>query len=127
MGRKIKVRFNLGKGINYMKWKITYPDNKVEYYNPSDVQLVMTGCVFKNQKKTAQKIFDGGHKVVCAWILCDDIKILIYDEFKNTSERTSYNPRVQPNWLCKGLIMDDKTVEKLHTIDRGIYLTDAGN
>ena len=65
MSKSIKVRFNLGRGKNFMKWKVTYPD-RVEYHNPNDVQLVMTDCVFKNHKGVAQKIFNDGEKVVCA-------------------------------------------------------------
>ena len=110
-----------------MKWKITYPDNKVVYYSPEDVQLVMDNCIFKNQKKTAQKIFDGGDKVVCAWVLCDNIEILTNPIYGDVSTQVKYNPRVQPNWLCDGVIMDNTNVGRLYTINRGIYLNDAGN
>ena len=98
MSKSVKVRFNLGRGKNFMKWKVTYPD-RVEYYSPNDVQLVMTDCVFKNYKKVAKKIFDGGEKVVCAWILCKNIEVYSGKWFKDESMRVRYNPRVQPNWL----------------------------
>ena len=56
MSTKIKVRFNLGRGKNYMKWKVQYPSGNVEYFNPSDVQLILKNCQLKNNRKTAEKI-----------------------------------------------------------------------
>ena len=123
--KSIKVRFNLGRGKNYMKWKVQYPDGNVVYVSPTENQLVMTDCVFKNHKSTAQKIFDGGEKVVCAWILCKDIKILLGQVFKDESRRVRYNPRVQPNWLFDGQIMDNDGMPRLHTIDYGVYITEG--
>ena len=122
MSKSIKVRFNLGRGKNFMKWKVTYPD-RVEYHNPNDVQLVMTDCVFKNHKGVAQKIFNGGEKVVCAWVLCKDIVIRSTDFIKDESRRVRYNPRVQLNWLFDGHIMDNDGVPQLHTIDYGVYIS----
>ena len=66
--KSFKVRFNLGRGKNFMKWKVQYPDGKIEYHLPSEVQLLMHECILKNQKKTAQKIFDGdivAYRVAC--------------------------------------------------------------
>ena len=74
--KRIKVRFNLGRGKNYMKWKIQYPNGNILYYNPSEVQFVMTNCQLRNYKKVAEKIFNGGNKVVCAWVLCEEINII---------------------------------------------------
>ena len=28
---RIKVRFNLGRGANFMKWKVQYPNGEVQY------------------------------------------------------------------------------------------------
>lgn len=120
---RIKVRFNLGKGVNYMKWKIQYPNGNVEYHRPADVQLVMKNCQLRNHKKTAQKIFDGANKTVCAWVLCEEIEI----RFKNFAkwdlicERIKYNPRVQPNWLLNDVIVDNQSVEVIGSIDYGLY------
>jgi len=61
--KSIKIRFNLGRGKNFMKWKIQYPNGEIEYHNPTDVQLLMHDCTLKNRKKTAQKIFDGAKKL----------------------------------------------------------------
>jgi hypothetical protein len=122
--KSFKVRFNLGRGKNFMKWKVQYPDGIVEYHSPTDVQLVMHLCHLKNQKKTAQKIFDGGEKVVCAWVLCKELTIAWSSNFVQadiTGERVSYNPRVTPHWMLNGVNADGMSVDKLVTVDYGIY------
>jgi hypothetical protein len=121
--KSIKVRFNLGRGKNFMKWKVQYPDGKVEYHSPTDIQLVMHLCHLKNQKKTAQKIFDGGEKVVCAWVLAKELTIIKsgFVQADITGERVSYNPRVTPHWMLDGENVDGMSVDKLVTVDYGIY------
>ena len=105
--KRIKVRFNLSAGKNYMKWKIEYPDRKPEYYDPSEVQLLLSGCTLKNHKTTAQKIFAGAHKTVCAWVLCDMIKIFPASTLEvGTNPQFKYNPRVQPNWMWGNEVVD---------------------
>jgi hypothetical protein len=124
--KSIKVRFNLGAGKNFMKWKIQHPDGKVEYHSPEDVQLIMTDCVLKNHKKTAQKIFDGGEKVVCAWVLCKSIE-LKQSKFDSeldcmlTGDKVSYNPRVTPHWMLNGENVDGMLVDRLVTVGRAVY------
>lgn len=121
--KRIKVRFNLGKGVNYMKWKVEYPDGKVEYHSPVETQLVMNGCQLKNYKKTADKIFNGANKIVCAWVLCDSIEIRKsnYSQFDLTCERIKYNPRVQPNWLINGINSDGVNIDVIGSVDFGLY------
>jgi hypothetical protein len=121
--KSIKVRFNLGRGENYLKWKVTHPDGDVIYYSPAEVQLVMTECTFKNHKSTAQKIYDGGNKTVCAWVLCKEIEIKTTGFIKDETKKVQYNPRVQPNWLYEGKVMDNETSIQLHTIDYGVYIS----
>lgn len=124
--KSYKVRFNLGKGKNFMKWKIQHPDGTIEYHSPKDVQLLMHECILKNHKKTAQKIYDGGEKVVCAWVLCKSLAIK-----KSTldteldaillGERVRYNPRVTPHWMLDGENVDGMSVDKLVSVDFGLY------
>jgi hypothetical protein len=123
MSKSIKVRFNLGAGKNFMKWKVEYPDKRTEYFEPDKFQLVMKGCVLKNHKKTATKIFEGSHKVVCAWILCKDIEVLSEPIVLNDGQRITYNPRIQPNWTYDGGIVDDNSFNQLHTINRGVFIS----
>jgi hypothetical protein len=121
--KSIKIRFNLGRGKNYMKWKIEYPDGQVLYTDPEGTQLVMKDCTFKNHKSTAQKIYDGANKTVCAWILCKELEIRTENHIDDDANRVYYNPRVQPNWLFDGVVVDGKTSPQLHTIERGVYIS----
>jgi hypothetical protein len=98
-----KVRFNLGRGENYMKWKVTYNTGRVEYHHPSEVQLVLRGCTLKNNRKAAQRIFTGETtKVVCAHI--------------------KYNPRVLPFWNLDGMNVDGNEYKELFTVDYKLFL-----
>jgi hypothetical protein len=121
--KRIKVRFNLGRGANYMKWKVEYPDGRIEYHRPSDVQLIMEVCQLKNQRTTAQKIFKGASKTVCAWVLCEEIELRTKRFIKDNQEkRVRYNPRVTPNWMYKNELADGKTFERLYSVDSGLYV-----
>jgi hypothetical protein len=105
----IKVRFNLSRGKNYMKWKIAYPYGNIEYLDPNKVDLLMKKCKLRNSMKTAQKIFDGENKTVCAWILCDDVIISEnLEESLDENKRLRYNPRVKPNWDFRDVNVDGK-------------------
>ena len=124
MQKKIKVRFNLGRGKNYMKWKIE-SSSGVEYHYPVEVQLIMKGCQLKNNRKTAEKIFNGTmNKDVCAWVLCDSIEIR-HDNFEKVwfKDKLSYNPRKQPYWAFNGFEADNEKFAKIVTIDYGMYGT----
>ena len=120
--KSIKVRFNLGAGINFMKWKIERPDGNVSYHSPKEVQLVMAGCVLKNQRSTALKIFQGANKTVCSWILCESIEIRVPTISKiNELDRVSYNPRVTPNWIFQGSVADGTRFNNLVSLDNKVY------
>jgi hypothetical protein len=126
MSKKIKVRFNLGRGPNYMKWKITYPSGTIEYASPTSTQIVMKGCTLKNSRTTAEKIFNGQHKTVCAWILCNEIEVK-FSEFKSFEDtflsRAEYNPRVKPYWTIKGSNSDNLYFGEITTEDKILYIT----
>lgn len=121
--KSIKVRFNLGRGQNYMKWKVQYTDGSVEYHSPSEVQLLMHDCILKNHKNTAQKIYDGANKTVCAWVLCKSLAIKKNDFIKadTIGERVRYNPRVSPHWMLNDENVDGRALEKLFSVDFGLY------
>jgi len=120
--KSIKVRFNLGAGKNYMKWKIEYTDGKVEYLHPTDVQLMMHDCTLKNYKKTAEKIFNGADKTVCAWVLCKQIEIKTSNFEPETQNKIRFNPRVQPNWILNGDIVDGMKFDNIISVDYGLYI-----
>lgn len=128
MGKKIKVRFNLGRGENYMKWKIEYPSGQVSYYSPTDIQLILKDCTLKNGRKTAMKIFNGENKTVCAWVLCEDITVR-YSGFEQFDElglnRLKYNPKNLPFWTIGDgkLPMDGHKFEEIGTVDSKLFIT----
>ena len=112
----------MGRGINYMKWKVQYPNGVVEYHSPSEVQLILKGCQLRNHKGVAKKIFNGGEKVVCAWVLCKDISIVDkFIQFDKICDRLKYNPRVQPNWILNDEIVDNKFIFTIASVDFGLY------
>jgi len=126
--KSFKVRFHLAKGVNFMKWQVTSPSGNIEYFDPIDTQLTLKGCVLKNSKKVAEKIFKGGEKVVCAWVLCEEIVIdclgpFVQADNKDQSNRVRYNPRVTPNWVFDGVVVDGYKFEQLVSVDRGLYIT----
>ena len=127
---RIKVRFNLGRGANYMKWKVQYPNGLVEYHNPSETQLILKGCQLRNHKGIAKKIFDGANKTVCAWVLCNEIEIIkltttnylkTFLKFDLMFDRIKYNPRVKPNWVLNDNIVDNEFINSIGSVDSGLY------
>jgi len=126
--KRIRVRFNLGLGKNFMKWKVEYPATentsaKTVYLEPTMVQLVMEGITLKNQKSTAKKIFGGQNKTVCAWVLCDTLKVntAFLPEGQDETTRVSYNPRVTPNWVYMGLDVDGVSMKRLVSCNRSLF------
>jgi hypothetical protein len=117
-----KVRFNLSRGENYMKWKVMYNDGRVEYYHPADVQLVLRNCVLTNNRTAAQKIFTGvTTKVVCAYIRCESVDIITSDFRPEGNTLLKYNPREMPFWNVDGVNQDGNFYEELFSIDYKIY------
>ena len=114
-----KIRFNLGRGENYQKWRIT--DNtsgKSFYLDPNGVCLTLVKCTLTNQKSAANKIHQGSNKTVCAWINCEDI--LAGSAMDIEGDIVKYNPREIPSWIYKGEIADEKVFDQLFTNGRSI-------
>ena len=119
----IKVRFNLSRNKYYKFWKITYGKDNSVYYDPKFFDIVMKKCKLKNHRKTADKIFCGANKSVCAWIECDEVKIISRQEITNISEKISYNPRVAPYWRNgKNEDIDNFNYEELVGISGEVFL-----
>jgi len=117
----ITVRFNLGRGDNYQKWKITLGGDSF-YFDPDEVFLRMEGCKLVNQKSAAQKIWGGSNKTVCAWVKC---KSLTIHEKKpsDIGSKVCYNPRLFPFWMEDGENVDGKEYDSLVTCNRNVYTT----
>ena len=132
MQRPYKVRFNLGRGKNYMKWKVEGPYG-IRYYDPAEVELHMHGCQLKNQRKTAEKINQGANKTVCAWVRCVELKVywitagpmsgfyfMKFDEEHDT--QLKYNPRKHPFWhVDENVNVDNLVVRRIITIGNKLY------
>lgn len=119
--RRTKVRFNLGRGENYMKWKVEGKDGSV-YLDPEKFNLVMSGCKLHSNRTSAERIYKGEAKRVCAWILCDSVEI---SEMKvEGGEKVSYNPRVEPNWVYQGTDVDGMMFDSLVTSGRSVLKID---
>lgn len=124
---KIKVRFNLGRGPRYLKWKITYKD-RIEYLNPKEVQLKLIGCQLANQFGTAKQINEGANKRVCAWITCESIEILENSAISiDTHEEVSYNPRVKPFWVYKGQNSDGFLFNEILSLGNKLFVNVNNN
>ena len=127
MERIYQVRFHLAKGENFMKWQVKDLSNgEVNYYDPSEYQLVMYDCILKNQKTTAKKINCGANKTVCAWIRAGRV---IIRSLARQSEypysmlyQVSYNPRVNPFWTnYKGIDVDNTEYGEVMSVGRKLF------
>lgn len=122
MSKLNKVRFNLSRGENYMKWKVMYSDGGVKYYNPTDVQIIMFGCTLSNSRKSAEKIFSGETtKVVCAYVKCEDVKVITSNFKTESNTLIKYNPREMPFWNINGENVDGNYYDELFTIDYKVF------
>jgi hypothetical protein len=116
--RRIKVRFSLQRGENYMKWKVVDSDGTVTYYKPCDTQLIMRGCTLKNNTKLSEKIFNGtSTKNVCGWILCESIEIKHSDFIKESDFKIKYNPKIAPFWMFLGENVDNRQISYIVSVD----------
>lgn len=113
-----RIRFNLGRGPKYKKWKVTSPDKTYQYYDPNEISFILINAKLKNNISTSQKIFNGANKRVCAWIECENIKIN-YDDLKG--DEIKYNPRVQPYWEKSNINIDNMEFDYLFTQKNKIY------
>ena len=121
---KYQVRFNLGKGKNFMKWKVSYPSGTARYYEPSEVLIIMNGCKLVNHKGTAKKIFDGANKTVCAWVECDGVKVIDKVVTYSNARQVCYNPRVTPHWVLDNEVVDKGEFEELFTVGKSVRVTE---
>lgn len=122
--RKIKVRFNLGKGENYMKWKIEYyfGSKVVKYLSPEE-RFIMINCKLKNNRSKAEKIFNGETKSVCAWVLCENIEFLKEKEINEKLEKINYNPKKNPFWYNEtGKDIDNLEINEIYSINKNLYI-----
>lgn len=96
-----KVRFNLGRGDNYRKWKVENIKTKTSvYYDPEKVVLSLINAKLVNRPMTARQIYKGSAKTVCAWVYCEEVEVSpsVPKTAINTSRLLLYNPKINPYW-----------------------------
>ncbi len=119
-----KVRFHLAKGEHYMHWQIKDENDEVIYYDPSETNLRLTNCTLKNQMGTAEKIFRGANKSVCAWIECEDYELHNRSTSLPIKHKLSYNPKVLPFWHVRDREyhnLDNCFIKDMYTIGREVF------
>lgn len=123
MRKQFRVRFNLGRGKHYLKWKVSLGD-EVNYYDPSEVQILMYNCSLNNNKDKARQIYEGANKDVCAWVICSEIRINKATDIKlkEGDQQLMYNPRRYPHWFNdKGDNLDNKIFDVIVSSDRKLF------
>ena len=123
--KTFQLRFNLSKGKNFRKWKLTAPDGTVQYLEPNLFSFEITNGWFHNNKKTAQEIFDGADKSVCAWVRAENITVLPVEErlarVDHGMEWVSYNPRKCVHWSRDGQDLDGSRFTKAVAVSGRVY------
>ena len=116
-----KLRFNLGRGENFEKWKLVHPNGYVAYFCPQKTSFKMSECKVKIRVNASNKIFEGSNKFPCSWIECKHIEVLEKVEYDYV-EKFHYNPRLNPNWLDSvGNIINNNTYKTLVTIEDSVF------
>jgi len=128
MNRRYKVRFHLGAGVNFGKWRVENTETtEVAFYSPKDVLISMIDCKLYNQKGAATKIYNGQNKTVCAWIMCknawvfnanDIASFKKYIKEEGMTNVAQYNPRITPYWR-------DKYDNNIDKNEYGFMITDS--
>lgn len=124
MKKRFKVRFHLGAGENFLKWRVeNLLTGVVEFFDPKEYDLELENCKLHNHPGTAKKIFDGENKTVCAWIMAEKVAVLISGKCCFPEENAvSYNPKVQPYWRdSEGNNIDKQEFKWLETQGRQLY------
>lgn len=123
MKRRYRVRFHLGKGRDYMKWQVfDLKHNTKDYYNPEKVSLVMKGCELGNHPKTAQRIYEGTNKTVCAWVSCNEVMVSLKPPSFKEMVQYKYNPRKNPHWFTDTHDnVDGRKLSMMFTHNKQVY------
>lgn len=121
--KRYKVRFHLAKGENFMKWQVfDLKNNTKDYYDPDTRSIIMRDCLLGNHAETAKKIFNGDNKTVCAWVACDDVRVVDSVPPIGSMTNYKYNPRKNPHWHTDTIPNADKLKFKtMVTIKRKVY------
>lgn len=118
--RDNRLRFHLGKGVNFMKWQLRNKvDGILEYYSPSEFVYTITNGKLNNRKNVANQIHGGSNKTVCSWISFPSGSQDLSDFNRQECVKISYNPKVKPHWVCNDIPYSD-----LDGFEGDIYIED---
>lgn len=121
-----KIRFNLGRGCNYKKWKVENTETgEVQYVDPDKNSLFIENCKLRNQRGTAEKIHGGANKTVCAWVEARDVEVYEIVDLNQLSlaGELFYNPRVLPYWHdVQGKCVDGNLYQQLVTLGKRVFV-----
>lgn len=124
MKRIFKVRFHLGAGKNFKKWRVENLQTKsVKFFDPEVYDLELRDCKLHNHSGTAEKIHLGNNKTVCAWIMAKEVAYLVGGRCCYPNEDAiSYNPKVKPFWRDhEGNNIDKKEIPMIETMGKQLY------
>lgn len=120
-----KVRFHLGRGRNYMKWQITKDQEPPNYVDPQSFQILMSGCVLKNNKRIATEIHQGKNKKVCAWISCESLELKPQGTMETKGLKITFNPRRSPFWTDGTSDLDGTRYQSILSSGRELFVRKA--
>lgn len=123
----IRVRFNLGRGCNFMKWKIENMDTgEIQYVDPEDTSLVLYTVRLDNRKEAAKDIHSGANKYPCAWMTAEQVTIISkYETYPfdvDSMIQIQYNPKVNPFWSNDGKDIDKSLHKTIVTKGNKVYI-----
>lgn len=116
MKRNFKIRFHLGQGENYMKWRVEDVTTKnVWFFEPENFQAIIVNGKLHNHPSTAKK------KTFCAYIMAEDVVLYPTDNLWMRGQ-VAYNPRLMPHWIDNnGNNADKKEFAEMHIVERKIF------
>lgn len=130
VARNYRVRFHLGRGKNFMNWKVEQIKPREDwFYVPDDVNIIMTNCVLTNKPLRAEKIYTGEiNKEPIAYVQCENVSVIDATDIDiSKAKRLSYNPRVNPYWFDEdGNNIDNSEWGALFTVGRAVYTESKG-
>jgi hypothetical protein len=119
------IRFHLGAGKHFKFWQIK-SDDVPTYHNPADGMLVLYGCILKNERRKAERVFASQKRDVCGYVRCRDYASVPHDSINVVGlKELMYDPKIAPYWRCSGSpdIYDNITYPTLVTVGRRIFVS----
>jgi hypothetical protein len=112
MKMSYRIRFHLARGEHYKHWQIKNSVGSVVYVDPSKHSIVLKRCILHIQLGACMKVFNGGSKRPCAWVIAESFKIIPFAKPRFDFE-VAFNPRLNLHWaLLRGHKVIVKNIDK---------------